>query len=269
LNAADASFCIAAHDRPTRKMGVMSKAPAQPPRQEPDLPLHTPSTASLAVAAAIAMIAWLAFAAQVDITIARVVHRGFTVFDGIARMSSYLTNLTVLLTALCFTCVATRAQFPIARLFRKPTVVTAVVVYIVFVGIAYNALLRYLWTPSGYRALVNESLHTLVPALAALYWFLFVPRFHLSLRRCALWLVYPLSYLCITLWRGSLSDFYPYPFINVAELGYERVLINAAMLVVAFLVLMSVFLVINHRREDLSVADPEEESGDSSSGRID
>ncbi|SAL74616.1 membrane protein [Caballeronia arvi] len=215
------------------------------------------------------MIAWLAFAAQTDITVARLVNRGYTVFDGLARMSSYLTNVTVLLTAFCFTCVATRAQFPLARFFRKPTVITAVVVYIVFVGIAYNALLRYLWTPSGYRALVNESLHTVVPALAALYWFLFVPRFHLSWRRCAFWLVYPLTYLSITLWRGRLSDFYPYPFINVTELGYERVLVNAAMLVIAFVVLMSVFLVINHRREDLSVADPEVESRDSSSGRID
>ncbi|SAK94802.1 membrane protein [Caballeronia hypogeia] len=233
-----------------------------PHSDQPDLPLPAPSTASLAVAAAIAMIAWLAFAAQTDITIARLVGRGFTVLDGLARMSSYLTNLTVLLTAFCFTCVATRAQWPIARFFRKPTVVTAVVVYIVFVGIAYNALLRYLWVPSGYRALVNESLHTVVPALAALYWFLFVPRFHLSLRRCALWLVYPIAYLSITLWRGSLSDFYPYPFINVSELGYERVFINATMLVIAFLVLMSVFLVINHRREDLRVADPGAESGD-------
>ncbi|SAL01103.1 membrane protein [Caballeronia pedi] len=240
----------------------MSKLPSNAPGQAPELPLHTPSTASLAVAAAIAMIAWLAFAAQTDITIARLVNRGFTVLDGVARMTSYLTNLTVLLTAFCFTCVATRARFPLARFFRRPTVVTAVVVYIVFVGIAYNALLRYLWTPSGYRALVNESLHTVVPALAALYWFFFVPRFHLSLRRCALWLVFPLSYLCVTLWRGRLSDFYPYPFINVAELGYERVLFNATMLVVAFVVLMCVFLVINHRREDLSVADVEVESGD-------
>ena len=215
------------------------------------------------------MIAWLALAAQTDITIARLVDRGYTVIDGLARTSSYLTNLTVLLTAFCFTCVATRAQVPVARFFRQPTVVTAVVVYIVFVGIAYNALLRYLWTPSGYRALVNESMHTIVPALAALYWFLFVPRFHLSWRRCALWLVYPLSYLFVTLWRGHLSDFYPYPFINVAKLGYERVFINAAMLVVAFVVLMSVFLVINHRREDLSIADPDVESGDASSGRID
>ena len=101
-------------------------------------------------------------------------------FYGIERMSSYLTNLTVFASAICFTCVATRAQSPVARFFRQPTVVTAVVVYMVFVGIAYNVLLRYLWTPSGYRALVNECLHTFVPVMAALYWVLFVPRFHLE-----------------------------------------------------------------------------------------
>lgn len=241
----------------------MLKTQKSSPRPEHELPLHTPSTASLATAAAIAMIAWLALAAQTDITIARMVGRGFTAIDGIARMSSYLTNTTVFLTALCFTCVATRAQAPVARFFRRPTVVTAIVVYIVFVGIAYNALLRWLWTPSGYRALVNESLHTIVPALAALYWFVFVPRFHLSLRRCALWLVYPLCYLFITLWRGSTSDFYPYWFINVSELGYERVFLNATGLVASFIVLMSVFLVINHRRQDLSMPDPETEPVDS------
>lgn len=242
-----------------------SSTPSRAP--EHDLPLHTPSTASLGVAAAIAMIAWLALAAQTDITIARMVGRGFTVIDGIARTTSYLPNLTVFLTALCFTCVAIRANAPIARFFRQPTVVTAVVVYIVFVGIAYNALLRWLWTPSGYRALVNESLHTVVPALAALYWVLFVPRFHLSLRRCALWLVYPLCYLFITLWRGSASDFYPYWFINVAELGYERVFFNSAMLVASFLILMSVFIVINHRRQDLRISDPDMESDDTGPSR--
>ncbi len=236
--------------------------PSRP--QPPELPLHTPSTASLALAAAVAMIAWLAIAAQTDITIACMTARGLSALDGLGRMSSYLTNLTVLLTALTFTYIAVRANTPLARFFRQPTVVTAVVVYIVFVGIAYNALLRWLWTPSGYRALVNESLHTVVPALAALYWMLFVPRFHLSLRRCALWLVYPLCYFFVTLWRGSASDFYPYWFIDVSELGYERVLFNAAMLVAGFIVLISVFLVINHRRDDLSVPvpDPEIESDD-------
>lgn len=200
------------------------------------------------MAASIALVAWLAFAAQTDVTIGRMLARGFGVIDGLERMSSYLTNLTVLVSAICFSCVATRARSAPGRFFRKPPVVTAVVVYMVFVGLAYNLLLRYLWTPSGYRALLNETLHTVVPLLAALYWLLFVPRFHLRLRHCLLWLVYPLSYLFVTLWRGSATDFYPYYFINVAELGYRQVLFNATLLVLGFLTLMALFLAINHRR---------------------
>ncbi|SAL11790.1 Pr6Pr family membrane protein [Caballeronia telluris] len=236
-------------------------ATSNPPAggQEPELPLHTPSVASLSMAAAIALIAWLALAAQTDITIDRWVSRGYTVFDGIERMSSYLTNLTVFLSAICFTFVATRARSPVARFFRQPTVVTAIVVYMVFVGIAYNVLLRYLWTPSGYRALVNECLHTFVPVLAALFWVFFVPRFHLTVRQCLLWLVYPLAYLCVTLLRGSVSDFYPYPFIDVGELGYPHVLANATLLVLAFLTLMGVFIAINHRRPDLDMPDAAEQ----------
>jgi hypothetical protein len=219
-----------------------------PSRNEPELPLHTPSAASLTAAALIALIAWLAFAAQTDITISRLAARGYRIFDALDRMSSYLTNLTVLLCAIGFTCLALRPPTPIGRFFRAPTVVTAIVVYMVFVGLAYNLLLRHLWTPHGYRLLVNESLHTVLPVLCALYWLLFVPRFHLTIRRSLLWLIYPLAYIAVTMLRGSLSDFYPYPFINVIELGYEQVLINELGLVGAFVGLMVLFIAINHRR---------------------
>lgn len=232
----------------------MSKPISSPPQSEPQpgsehvLPLHTPGTASLLLAACIATIAWLSLAAQTDITVHRMLARGLSVFDGIERLSSYLTNLTVFAVALSFSCVAALGRSPLGRFFRKPPVVSAVVVYIVFVGLAYNLLLRHLWTPSGYRAVLNECLHTVLPVLSVIYWVLFVPRFRLSLRQCLLWLVYPLSYLCITLWRGSTSDFYPYPFIDVGELGYPHVLLNATLLVLAFMTLMGLFIALNHRR---------------------
>jgi hypothetical protein len=232
----------------------MSKPISSPPQSEPQpgservLPLHTPGTASLLLAACIATIAWLALAAQTDITVHRMLARGLSVFDGIERLSSYLTNLTAFAVALSFSCVVALGRSPLGRFFRKPPVVTAVVVYIVFVGLAYNLLLRHIWTQSGYRAVLNECLHTVLPVLSVIYWVLFVPRFHLTLRQCLLWLVYPLSYLCITLWRGSTSDFYPYPFINVGELGYPHVLLNASLLVLAFITLMGVFIALNHRR---------------------
>ena len=232
----------------------MSKPISSPPQSEPQpgservLNLHTPGTASLLLAACIATIAWLSLAAQTDITVHRMLARGFSVFDGIERLSSYLTNLTVFAVALSFSCVAALGRSPLGRFFRKPPVVTAVVVYIVFVGLAYNLLLRHIWTSSGYRAVLNECLHTVLPVLSVIYWVLFVPRFHLTLRQCLLWLVYPLSYLCITLWRGSTSDFYPYPFINVDVLGVRHVVVNSALLFGGFLMLMAVFVGINFRR---------------------
>jgi hypothetical protein len=226
----------------------MSQFSTSHPQREPDLPLHTPGAGSLAFAALIALIAWLAFAAQTDVSIGRDLSRGLTVVDGIERMSSYLTNLTVLANAICFSCVAARATSPLGRFFRKPPVVTAIVVYMVFVGLAYNLLLRHLYTPSGYRALLTECLHSLLPFLSALYWLLFVPRFHPTLKKCLLWLIYPLCYLAVTLWRGSISDFYPYPFINVSKLGYPHVFFNSALLVFGFAILMAIFVTINHRR---------------------
>jgi hypothetical protein len=230
-------------------------APPTPPspsspssRNESAPPLPAPGIASSSAAALIALIAWLAFAAQTDLAIGRFAARGYGVFDALERMSSYLTNLTVLLCAIGFTCAAWRPPTPVGRFFRAPAVLTAIVVYMVFVGLAYNLLLRHLWTPHGYRSLVNESLHTALPVLCALYWLLFVPRFHLTIRRGLLWLVYPLAYLVVTMLRGSLSDFYPYPFIDVLELGYARVLLNEILLVGAFVGLMALFIALNHRR---------------------
>jgi hypothetical protein len=226
----------------------MPKRSAQPEQHLSELPLPTPSFASVTVASLIAVLAWVGFAAQSDITIGRMLFRGLGMIDGIERISAYLTNLTTLVVAISFSFVAMRARSAPGRFFRKPPVLTAVVVYIVFVGIAYNTLLRHLWTPYGYRALLNELLHTVVPLLCTLYWLLFVPRFHLLLRDCLFWLIYPVGYLLVTLWRGSETDFYPYPFINVSELGYERVLINALLLLLGLFLLMGVFIAINHRR---------------------
>lgn len=197
------------------------------------------------VAVLIAAISWFALVAQTDITLARMLAGGQTVVDGFARLSSYLTNLTILLSAVCYSALALRGGNPVSRFFRKPQVTTAVTAYLIFVGIAYNVLLRQLWHPDGFRALVNESLHTVIPLLSMAYWIFFVPRFQPTLKKSLLWLLYPLGYLCITLWRGDSSGFYPYPFINVDKLGYGRVLLNASGLLTSFLLLMALLIVIN------------------------
>lgn len=211
-----------------------------------------PSLSASALAGAIALLAWAALAMQTDITIHRMLLRGFDTLDALLRLASYLTNLTVFLVALSFTCVTLRVRARPMRFLAGPVSLSAVTVYIVFVGLAYNVLLRHLWTPHGYRALVNESLHTVLPLLCTAYWLLFVPYFRLSRRERLAWFAYPLGYLCVTFWRGSVTDFYPYPFIDVVELGYARVLVNSALLFSAFVVLMILFTAINSRRRPIT-----------------
>jgi hypothetical protein len=228
------------------------------PSMRPAAGAHRESPVSAAMAAAIALIAWVALALQTDITVHRLLLRGFDLTGAIERLAGYLTNLTVFMVALCFSCVALRARSLPGQLLRRPAAVTAVVVCMVFVGIAYNLLLRHLWTPSGGRAWLNETLHTVIPLLCAIYWLSFVPRFQMTLRGCLLWFVYPLGYLLVTFWRGSTTDFYPYPFIDVGQLGYARVLINTALLLASFVALMATFAAINARRRPAVAAIPSE-----------
>jgi hypothetical protein len=225
-----------------------------PATMQPTADAQPPGIYASAMAGAIALLAWVSLGAQTDITFHRMLWNGFDTFEAIVRLTAYLTNLTALLVALCFTCVALRVRTWPARLLSGPAAVSAVTVYIVFVGLAYNVLLRHLWTPHGYRAVLSESLHTVLPVLCAAYWLLFVPKFSLSALERLTWFAYPLAYLVVTFWRGSETDFYPYPFIDVGRLGYPHVIVNTTLLFAAFVVLMLVFMTINAWRRPAVVA---------------
>jgi hypothetical protein len=65
-------------------------------------------------------------------------------------------------------------------------------------------------------------------------WFLDPPRQRLGLKVAILWLAYPLLWFAYTLARGSVVHWYPYPFVDVSEHGYGRVLLNGVVFAVAF-----------------------------------
>jgi hypothetical protein len=45
------------------------------------------------------------------------------------------------------------------------------------------------------------------------------------------------GYAALSLLHGAVTGFYPYPFLEVGQLGYERVLLNMGVLMAAFAVL--------------------------------
>lgn len=111
------------------------------------------------------------------------------------------------------------------------------VLCIAVTGIVYHLVLAGLDELHGWAAVTNFLLHTAAPVLGVLGWLLFGPR-GLTDPGIAAWsIVYPLLWLVFTLIRGEFVGFYPYPFVDVSEHGYGRVLLNCLLVAVLFLAL--------------------------------
>ncbi|RZL41819.1 MAG: hypothetical protein EOP00_24250 [Pedobacter sp.] len=165
------------------------------------------------------------------------------------RFFSYFTidsNLLIALASLTLVCFR---ETKVGKFFNHVSVKTALTVYILVVGLIYNAVLRSLLVLEGWSLVLNELLHVVVPLMFLIYWVYFVRnKGNLKWSNVWLWLFYPLIYCIFVLLRGSYSDFYPYPFLNVSKLGMLQVLLNCVMVTVVFACLSALFVAIGKRK---------------------
>lgn len=168
-------------------------------------------------------------------------NRVASIFETAIRFFSFFTILTNILVATYFTLIYLNNK---QRLIvtRKPGTLTAITVYITVVGLVYQVVLRPYWKPEGLQMVVNELLHTLIPVLVILYWYLYENKYSIKYGAILKWLIYPLIYLTFILLRGYLSGFYPYPFVDVLKLGLPKVLLNSFVLLVIFAGLSAFFI---------------------------
>lgn len=95
----------------------------------------------------------------------------------------------------------------------------AVVPYAMVTGIVYNATLRGL-PPEGYQAVgwPNEVMHVVVPVFFVVDWFLLrlLDRGRPALPWRSVWLAlaFPAVWIAVTMLRGALTGWYPYPFLE-------------------------------------------------------
>ncbi|MBK9732605.1 MAG: Pr6Pr family membrane protein [Chitinophagaceae bacterium] len=157
--------------------------------------------------------------------------------ETIIRFFSYFTILTNILVAVYFTTICLKPESKQGRFFLKAQTATAITVYIMVVGIVYNLVLRSLWQPQGLQLPVDELLHSVIPVFTFLFWIIFADKSGIAWTHVFKWLIYPAIYLVFVLFRGALSGFYPYPFIDVKQLGYADAMINSCFLFFAFLLL--------------------------------
>ncbi|MGK6352974.1 Pr6Pr family membrane protein [Parapedobacter sp. DT-150] len=185
-----------------------------------------------------AALGWFAVIAQYYLTLE---NRVVDIIETNIRFFSFFTILTNILVALYFSFEVLWPP-PAKPLSSRSGALTALTVYITVVGLGYQILLRHIWDPTGLQMVVDELLHSIIPVLVMLYWYLYAPKSTLRYQQLFVWLLYPLAYLIYVLLRGSFSDFYPYPFINVQALGLTAVLMNSLGFAMAFILLSALFI---------------------------
>ncbi|WP_367132368.1 Pr6Pr family membrane protein [Saccharothrix sp. HUAS TT1] len=105
---------------------------------------------------------------------------------------------------------------------------------ITITGLVFALLLAPLVHPVGPAWWVNLGFHRLAPVLTVLGWLLFGPRPRVD-RSTAAWalLGWPVLWIAYTFIHGAITDWYPYPFLDVTELGFSTALRNTLFVVLA------------------------------------
>jgi hypothetical protein len=117
------------------------------------------------------------------------------------------------------------------RIVRIAAVVGMTVTFFV-----YFAALRPILDLHGIGKLTDVCFHYVVPLMVAGGWLLFGPRPRIDPGSLVRHLAWPVAYLAYILVLGAITDWYPYPFIDVGDLGYATTLFHAVLVTALLLV---------------------------------
>jgi hypothetical protein len=168
----------------------------------------------------------------------------FNFFSAAVRFFSFFTITTNTIVFFCSALLLFGGKLKANTFFRKSTTLTAITVYILIVGIVFNLLLRSTLNLQGHHLIVSEIFHTVVPVLFFVFWLFFVSPEKISFKVISSWLIYPIIYIIYTLFHGLATEFYPYPFIDATQLGFEIALINGFFVLLSFVILSIILISI-------------------------
>lgn len=190
------------------------------------------------------LLGWFSLVGQFALMIQ---NRQVDVVETIVRFFSFFTILTNLLVALYFTSrIPIFNKISFQKIFNKGAL-TALTTFIVVVGLVYQIILRNTWEPKGFQLIIDELLHSVIPLFVLIYWLLFADIADLKFQNSKNWLWFPALYFVYVIIRGHFSNFYPYQFINISEIGYFQVLINFLIISSFMLSVMGILILIGHK----------------------
>lgn len=165
----------------------------------------------------------------------------------VLRFFSFFTILTNILVALYLTASAYGLKmFPFGQIKSKGSL-TAITAFIFVVGLVYQVALRGIWQPTGLQWVVDELLHTIIPLFMLGYWYFNIKKEELHIKSVFKWLLYPVIYIVFILLRGYFSGFYPYPFLNVKEIGTGQAVINIGIILIIMLITIMVLIIAGRK----------------------
>jgi hypothetical protein len=168
--------------------------------------------------------------------------------ETIIRFFSFFTILTNTIVALYFTVQLIPLKKNPLNFLNKNGALTAITVFILLVGIVYQIVLRSIWEPKGLQKIVDELLHSFIPLFVFIYWLFYSKREDLNFITFLKWLSYPVLYFIFIITRGLASGFYPYPFMNVDELGLSKIGINFVLITTTILILFVILVFIGQKK---------------------
>lgn len=141
------------------------------------------------------------------------------------RFVAYFTiqsNLLVLVTT------AVLARHPAYDGPRWRVLRTAAMTGITVTGLVHWFLLRPLLHLNGADYVADKLLHLVVPILAVVGWLMAGPRPRMSWVSSLRATVWPLAWLVVILVDGGATGWYPYPFLDHREHGWDHVAVVCA-----------------------------------------
>jgi len=167
----------------------------------------------------------------------------------VVNFFSYFTNLSNIIISVVFIVSAIRLITGRAPTTTDTAIRGAAVVYIAFVGLVFNTLLRDV-DLGDLIPWVNAIVHFALPIAAVVDWLVWPPRRRLPFRVTFLWMIFPAIYVAYSLIRGAITGFYPYPFFSPAQPGgHGGVALYCLVMLVGFFVLAFVIRLLGNLRQ--------------------
>jgi hypothetical protein len=202
------------------------------------------SPAHRSFAAVAALIGWGTVTLQLVLSLQLAEVRGYGIGWALMMYFGYFTILTNILVALAISIPLVAPRSRPGRIFRAAGPSTAIAAAIVIVGVAYHFLLSADWNPQGWHRLTDVLLHYIMPAVYLVHWSWLRHGSELRWRDIPKWTAYPIVYFVYVLLRGVAFGVYPYPFLDVGDLGYGAVILISLVILLGFVVTAMILVAV-------------------------